>query len=111
MPNPENIRGKGFDKHPENINKKGYPKGVKNRSTILKELLAIGDTEKEVNNAIIKLALQGDVRAYQEIMDTVYGKNKDVKIVDLNVDDLSNSSTEDLIKRAEAVKTLNKSTK
>lgn len=25
MPNPENLKGKGFDKHPENINKKGRP--------------------------------------------------------------------------------------
>jgi len=37
MPKPENIIGKGFDKHPENINRKGQPISIKRQ---LKELLA-----------------------------------------------------------------------
>jgi len=36
MPKPENIIGKGFDKHPENINKKGRGISIKNQ---LKEIL------------------------------------------------------------------------
>jgi uncharacterized protein (UPF0297 family) len=34
MPNPENIKDKGFDKRPENINRDGRPKKI---YTILKE--------------------------------------------------------------------------
>ena len=36
MPNPKNIKGKGFDKKPENINRNGRPISIKNQ---LKELL------------------------------------------------------------------------
>jgi hypothetical protein len=31
MPNPENIVGKGFEKHPDRINKKGRPVSIKNQ--------------------------------------------------------------------------------
>lgn len=37
----EHIRGKGFDANPENRCKTGKPKGTKNRSTIIKEALAM----------------------------------------------------------------------
>jgi len=62
----------GFDKHPENA---GRPKGKKNRATVLKQLLKLGDTETKVNQALIDKAIQGDVRAFQEIYDTIFGKN------------------------------------
>lgn len=82
MPCPENVIGKGFDKHPENINRKGYPKGQKNRSTILRELLALVDDdgknkEYKINEAVILKAISGDVAAYKEIQDTMYGKVPD----------------------------------
>jgi hypothetical protein len=82
MANPENIQGQGFHTNPERINKAGYPKGQKNRSTILKELLALaredGKTnEYSINEAIIIKAISGDVAAYKEIQDTIYGKIPD----------------------------------
>lgn len=86
MGNPENLKGKGFDNHPENINKKGRIVGSKNRSTILKELLEQSGNEQKVNQAIIDKAMGGDVRAFQEIMDTIYGKiidKKEVETVDV----------------------------
>ena len=47
MPKPENIIGKGFDKHPENINRKGRP--PKLISHINKELEAEGFTAAKVD--------------------------------------------------------------
>jgi hypothetical protein len=79
-------------------NPKGYTKGKKNRSTILKELLALvvldengkpkanplkpSDKkityEQMVGIALVKKATEdGDVRAIQEILDTMHGKIKD----------------------------------
>ena len=40
MPNPENLKGKGFKENPQNINKKGRPR--KSFSTINESLLAKG---------------------------------------------------------------------
>lgn len=74
-------------------NPKGYPKGKPNRSTILKELLALTLTqngkavenpldpkqkkmtiEQAVNIALIQKALKGNIEAIKEIMDSVHGK-------------------------------------
>lgn len=71
-------------------NLKGRPKGKKNRGTILRELLALQDkggenTEIRLEQAIILKALNGDVAAYKEIKDTMYGKITDTS-VNLNVD-------------------------
>jgi len=81
MANPENLIGQGFDKKPERIGK-GRPKGLKNRSTILREILALarkdGKTnEYSINEAIMLKAMSGDVAAYKEIQDTMYGKIPD----------------------------------
>jgi hypothetical protein len=91
MPNPENIKGRGFDVRPENINRGGYPKGQKNRSTLLKKWLDVktkvknletgqdenGTVEDKVILGLLKKAIGGDVNACKEILDTVYGKMPD----------------------------------
>lgn len=76
-------------------NPNGRPKGAKNRSTVLKEFLDLqmktkhgkpvsnpfdpNQKEITVEQAIIasllKEGLSGNVRAIQEILDTIYGKN------------------------------------
>ncbi len=87
MANKENIINKGFDKHPENIGK-GRPKGLKNRATIIKELIALNiklknpltgkeetkETEVMMNYALLAKAIAGDIQAIKEVNDTLYGK-------------------------------------
>ena len=89
--NPHTIKGKGFDVHPENINTKGRTVGIRNRSTVLKELIALNielenpltgkietaETEVMMNLALLKKALSGDVNAIKEVNDTLYGKVAD----------------------------------
>ena len=73
----------GFGANPHNINKDGRPKGSRNRSTVLRELINLieGDdletNEIKINRAIILKAISGDVAAYREIQDTLYGKIPD----------------------------------
>lgn len=64
-------------------NPDGRPKGSKNRSTIIRELLALNVKDPEgkdvtnevlVNHALLTKALGGDLGAIKEIQDTVYGK-------------------------------------
>lgn len=73
----------------ETRNPKGRGKGVKNRATILKELLNIKRKEKNplkdnkeekmtvemmIELSLIKKALAGDVRAIELVKNTLYGK-------------------------------------
>ena len=67
------------------LNPNGRPKGSKNRSTIVREILeAIHDKESGKTNAevmtyqIAAKALDGDLNAYKELMDSGFGKNVDV---------------------------------
>jgi len=85
MPHPENLipAKKGEIRNP-----KGKGKGVRNRDTILKELIALNIkfknplsgieetkvTEVMMNYALLAKALAGDVQAIKEINDTLYGK-------------------------------------
>jgi hypothetical protein len=79
MAKNDNLVGQGFHTNPER-RCNGRQKGVKNRSTILKELLALQkdeafpNQEYQVNQALIDKALSGDVPAIKEIQDTMYGK-------------------------------------
>lgn len=75
MANEQNLKSPW--KPGESGNPKGRPEGAKHRSTILKELLARGNTEESVNQALIDKALTGDVPAIKEIQDTMYGKIAD----------------------------------
>lgn len=55
MPNPQNIKGKGFDKNPNNINKKGRPKTVANA---IKDLF-LQDYHFKLSNSQANEIIQG----------------------------------------------------
>jgi hypothetical protein len=98
----------------ESGNPKGRPEGVRNRSTVLKELLATlcdftnpdtlrkenADLETQIMVALIARARRGDVTAIREVLDTVYGKiaDKQEHSGDLNLNMLS---PEEFKKRAD----------
>lgn len=95
----------GFGANPQNINKDGRPKGSKNRSTILRELINLieGDdaesNEIKINRAVILKAISGDVAAYKEIQDTLYGKIPDkVLTAETNPQDLERDVTAEALK-------------
>lgn len=87
MPNPENLKPpfpKGVSGNPA-----GKKRGTKNRGTALKKLFKIkttfghpvnegetidGNVEDKMAVALIARALAGDVNAFREAMDSVYGK-------------------------------------
>jgi hypothetical protein len=63
-------------------NPSGKPKGAKNRSTVIRELLALKaeggrDNEYRMMSALLEKACTGDVAAVKEIQDTMYGKTPD----------------------------------
>ncbi len=72
-------------------NAAGYPEGVPNRGTLLRRFLAAGidykdpstgefvrgTIEEAITLAILAKASEGDVNAYKEVMDSVYGKLTD----------------------------------
>lgn len=77
----DNIKGQGFHTHPERRNTAGKPKGTRNRSTIVRELLeaivegSSGQTVVDaMTAAVIAKALNGDVQAWDKLMDSGYGK-------------------------------------
>jgi hypothetical protein len=87
MPNIENIEKHKFKKG-QSGNPEGKKIGTKNRATILKQFLSAkidvknpetGELEKKTFEEAIELAIlnkanNGDVIAYKEIKDTIYGK-------------------------------------
>jgi hypothetical protein len=106
--NQSNSNSQGFSDNPEKIGKNnppkyarfsstnqplnaGRPKGVRNRSTIVREWLEAtesmknpitGQSEKLTQYDIITLALiqkarKGDVQAFKELMDSSFGKIPD----------------------------------
>lgn len=95
MANEENLKSwkKGQSGNPN-----GRPKGSKNRSTIVKKWLEAlednynpisGQTEKMTQEDIMTLAVlrkarNGDIRAYKELMDSLYGTNKET--IDISTD-------------------------
>lgn len=91
-------------------NPAGRPKGSKNRSTIVKEILSLlvkgenpmtGEQEWLSNeyrmtaSVLLKAIEKGDVNAYNSLMDSAYGKNKDT--VDLNTSETVNHDFKKLI--------------
>lgn len=83
MPNPENIKGKGFDKRPENINRKGQPKKIPKLDVLLADV--IGDAEMtKLIKALYDAAVRGNVRAAEALLDRAYGKAK--QSVDVTTD-------------------------
>jgi hypothetical protein len=110
----------------ESMNPAGKPKGTKNRATILKQFLGLkipvrnpsdGKTEKRtfeeiIELAILKKACSGDINAYKEIKDTLYGKltEKTEHSGEIKTD-LSAYTPDDLIKIADAYTKLEKGSK
>lgn len=79
MPKPENIVGKGFDKHPERINRKGRPKLPDLKEAIARILSEEKDGKTALDAILAALrakAAKGDVRAAQELLDRGFGKSK-----------------------------------
>lgn len=79
MPNPENLKGKGFDKNPQHINKKGRPV-LPDIKKALTDILMDKKGGKTALDAILAAlrakAAKGDIRAAQELLDRAYGKPK-----------------------------------
>jgi len=79
MPKPENVVGKGFEKHPERINKKGRPK-LPDLKEAMARVLAEEKDGLTALDAILKAlrakAAKGDVRAAQELLDRGFGRAK-----------------------------------
>lgn len=100
MANEENL-SPAWEKG-QSGNPAGRPVGSKNRSTILREILEMVNKESgltkeyHINDALANKALSGDVAAYKEIMDTVYGKTPDVnKIGNIDGETLKTQSIPD----------------
>ena len=99
MAGADNIKKHEFKKG-QSGNPKGRPVGSKNRSTIVKKWLEtvqksknpisgeLEDLSQEdmITLAILKKARAGDVRAYKELMDSLYGSAKET--IDLNTNDV-----------------------
>jgi hypothetical protein len=83
MPVPPQFEGKTFRERPEDAKLGGRPKGSRSRSTIVREALEaiLAGTEQTVVDAItaaaIKQALEGNVTAWEKLMDSGYGKVTD----------------------------------
>lgn len=103
----ENFKNKentaGFNQMPENINTGGRPKGTKNRSTTLKNWTEVQSKFKDIDGkevtgtyedrivlSLIQRALNGDVSAIKEILDTLYGKITDKQQTELKAQGFEN---------------------
>ncbi len=101
-PRRKNLRPKPF---PPGVsgNPAGRPPGIKDRGTILRRYLALQYKDKHnaskpqpfgadaetpmtveemIELSILRKALSGDVTAYKEIKDTLFGKNPDIVVGD-----------------------------
>lgn len=102
MPNPENLKGKGFDKRPENRNKNGRPRKwistIKEQGYTLSEitdaiqvLISLEPNkikeikenptstalEVSIASAILKSIQKGDLESIETLITRVYGKPKE----------------------------------
>lgn len=87
-------------------NPNGRPKGAKNRSTVIREILALvnetgKDNEYSINMAQVERALNGDTNAYKAIMDNAYKphtqqiEQTEIKrVIDWGLDDEPNDTGE-----------------
>lgn len=114
-----NLHPKPWKKGDPSPNPSGRPKGLKNRATILTDLLALTFKKKDeetgklitvpnpldpsnptmtveiaVEVALIKKALSGNIEAIKEIKDTLHGKIKEVR--EIIPPDLSRKEIEDM---------------
>lgn len=99
MANKENIKPYEFKKG-QSGNIKGRPVGSKNRSTIAKRWLETTEkfknpitgeieelTQEDIGTlALIKKMRSGDVRAYESLMDSAFGKAVQTNDINVNKD-------------------------
>lgn len=99
MANNENIKPYEFKKG-QSGNPKGRPVGSKNRSTIAKRWLETTEkfknpitgeieelTQEDIGTlALIKKMRSGDVRAYESLMDSAFGKAVQTNDINVNKD-------------------------
>jgi len=99
MAGADNIKKHEFKKG-QSGNPAGRPVGTKNRSTIAKKWLETPEqfknpitgeieelTQEDIGTlALVKKARQGDVRAYESLMDSAYGKAVQTNDVNVNRD-------------------------
>lgn len=99
MANKENIKQYEFKKG-QSGNPKGRPVGSKNRSTIAKRWLETTEkfknpitgeieelTQEDIGTlALIKKMRSGDVRAYESLMDSAFGKAVQTNDINVNKD-------------------------
>lgn len=99
MPNPQNLKGKGFESRPDDINRVGRVPGTQNRNTIARKVLAMEITvpddlyshfkvmypklpktmtiEMIATLSVMKKAIDdGEYLHYKAIMDSGYGAPK-----------------------------------
>ena len=102
MANENNL--KPAWKKGESGNPIGKPKGVRNRSTILKELLSLNDNELKMHLAQINKAIEKeDTNAYKAVLDSAYGApvqqieqtNTEIDLSGLTTDELKELLAED----------------
>jgi len=99
-------------------NPAGKPPGARNRSTILKELLALQAKDAKIegfqhpitreilmNHKQLELAEKGDTAAFKEIQDTVYGKMKEIQQIippDITPEDIESLTDEEAAAKYDA---------
>lgn len=88
MPKPENVVGKGFEKHPERINRKGRPPVLPELKEVIAKIMSEeqkGMTALEaVLRSLLVRAVKGDTRAAAELLDRYYGKAMQTMDMNLN---------------------------
>ncbi len=76
-------------KRPRGHNLKGRPKGIKNKTTLFKEVIREGFEEKlltdgmKVVDAVVDKALQGDMTAAKLLLDRILPTSKAIDLGDL----------------------------
>lgn len=80
MPNPDNIKGKGFDKNPQNINRNGQPRKLPDLDVAVANILGaeVGNKTKldKLLEQLFRMAMKGNTRAAEILMDRGFGKPK-----------------------------------
>ena len=90
--NPDKIKGKGFDVYPEHINRKGQPRKLPSLDILLADVLGSEEEKRSdaeaIIRALLKKALNGDVRAAELLLDRAYGKVIQKINADINIPEL-----------------------
>lgn len=77
MPNAENLKGHSFRDDPERINRKGRPRKLPELEELIVELLGEKGSEsqmREILKTLIELAVGGNLRAAEIILNRAYGR-------------------------------------